>query len=104
MGRAWYAATRVLVTRNDNGNRTFNSSEVLGVAFSRALSNAYCTENDRTWSRTGNRIVGSISGDVGGNLLTEFMPDLMRIFHAHAPRRLQSLGDRLALSSTSSQY
>jgi hypothetical protein len=94
--RAWYAATRVLVTRDDRGRSTFNSSEILGVAFSKGLTNAYYPERDRTWGRTANSILSALQGDASGNLLTEFMPDIKRIFKRHAPRRLLALGDHFS--------
>jgi len=93
--RAWYAATRVVVARRDDGRSTFNSSEFLGIAFSKALTNAYYPERDRTWGRTVNSILGDLQGDVSGNLLTEFMPDIKRIVTRHTPKRILALTDRL---------
>jgi hypothetical protein len=93
--RAWYAATRVIITRNDQGKNTFNSSEVLGIAFSKGLTNAYYPDRDRTMGRTVNSILGALQGDASDNLLTEFMPDIKRIFTRHAPKRLMALGDRI---------
>jgi hypothetical protein len=31
IGRVWYSTTRVVITRNDNGNTVFNTSEFLGL-------------------------------------------------------------------------
>lgn len=94
--RAWYAATRVVVTRKDDGESTFNSSEFLGIAFSKALSNAYYPERQRTWGHTTNDILGALEGDASGNVLTEFTPDIKRIFRRHTPKRLLAVGDRIA--------
>jgi hypothetical protein len=47
-GRSRYAATRVFVTRKDHGTPAFNSSEILAIAFSKALTNAYYPDHDRT--------------------------------------------------------
>jgi hypothetical protein len=94
-GRAWYAATRVLVARNDDGRNTFNTSEILAVGFSQALRNAYYPDRDRTLGRTTSSIFGTLQVDAGGYLLKEFMPDLKRIFKAHAPKRVQSLTAKL---------
>jgi hypothetical protein len=101
--RAWYAATRVLVTRNDEGRNTFNSSELLGIAFSKGLTNAYYPERDRTWGRTANSILGALQGDATGNLLTEFTPDIKRIFSRHAPKRLLALGNYFSGSRRNSE-
>jgi hypothetical protein len=94
LSRAWYAATRVVVTRKDNGHNSFNSSEFFGIAFSKALTNAYYPERDRTLGRTANSILGALQGDASGNVLTEFTPDIKRIFRRHAPKRLLALEDR----------
>lgn len=104
LGRAWYATTRVLVTRNDSGREMFNYSEVLGVAFSKALSNAYYPERDRGgWETTAN-ILGTLQSDATSNLLREFWPDIRRVVHKHTPKRLQSLEERLPVSGPGSQY
>ena len=50
--RISYAATRVLVIRSDNGKTVFNSSYLLGVAFSRAASTAYIPEDQRNFRDT----------------------------------------------------
>jgi hypothetical protein len=96
LSRTWYAATRVVVTRKDSGYNTFNSSEFLGIAFSKALSNAYYPEHQRTWGHTTNDILGALEGDAGGNVLTEFTPDIKRIFRRHTPKRFLALGSRLS--------
>lgn len=99
VGRAVYAATRVFVTRNDEGSSVFNSSELFSVAFSRALSNAYYPDRDRTFARTATRIYGTYQSDITSNLLTEFWPDIKAVFKRHAPAKLSKLPMvRLALN------
>lgn len=104
IGRAWYAATRVVVTRNDSGRESFNYSEVLGVAFTKALSNAYYPERDRGGMDTFYNILGTVQSDATSNLIIEFWPDMMKIVHKHTPKSLQGLEQRLEIPSTSSQY
>jgi hypothetical protein len=94
--RTWYAASRVLITRTDDGRSTFNSSEFLGIAFSKGLSNAYYPEHDRTFGRTANDILGALQGDASGYLLSEFAPDIKRIFRRHAPKAILNLSNQLA--------
>jgi hypothetical protein len=95
LGRAWYATTRVLVTRNDNGSESFNYSEVLGAGFSKALSNAYYPDHYRGgWDTTAN-FLGALQGDATSNLLREFWPDIRNIVHKHAPKRFQALAERM---------
>lgn len=103
ISRAWYAATRVLVTRNDEGRNAFNTSEMLSVAFSKALCNAYYPERDRTFGRTARRIYGTMQSDAIGNLLNEFTPDIKRIFKRHTPKRLASIAGKVPFSHPASE-
>lgn len=95
--RAWYAATRVLVTRDDYGRNVFNQSEFLGASFTSSLQNAYYPRPDRTLSGTMNRFVGALSGDATTNILKEFTPDLKRLFHKHCPQGIQRLEARMPI-------
>ncbi|MBZ5503881.1 MAG: hypothetical protein LAO78_00210 [Acidobacteriia bacterium] len=78
--RALYAMSRVLITRTDNGGQTFNSSRILSIAASRAVSDLY-VPGERQGMRP---IVGCVSftllRDAGENLLHEFWPDVRRKF------------------------
>src|ERR1700686_3257399 len=63
ISRAWYAATRVAITRNDSGNNTFNTSEFLGALFTSSLQNSYYPRHDRNFGETMNRFGGALSSD-----------------------------------------
>jgi hypothetical protein len=89
--RAWYAATRVFVTRTDAGGTRFNFSEILGNATGTAISNAYTPDqrnvgdNVETWWT-------QIGIDSASQVLKEFWPDVKhKLFHGpdanpqHAP-------------------
>lgn len=76
--RAVYSMSRVVITRSDKGNETFNASRMLGEAASVALSDLYVPGR-----RQGTHpIIGTVSfnlvRDAGLNLLHEFWPDLRR--------------------------
>ncbi|MGZ4788315.1 MAG: hypothetical protein ACXVZX_07320 [Terriglobales bacterium] len=103
-GRAWYAATRVLVTRNDNGNQAFNYSEILGVAFSKAMCNSYYPDRQRGAWETGNRIVATFQSDATSNLITEFWPEIERMARGLTPKSIRRAEKRLPLPDASSQY
>jgi hypothetical protein len=103
MSRAWYAATRVVVTRNDQGRSTVNTSEFLSVAFSKALCNAYYPERDRTWPKTAARIYGTLQSDAVDNLLTEFGPDIKRIFKRHTPKRIAGVAAKASFTHSKSE-
>lgn len=93
--RAWYAATRVIITRHDDGDNTFNSSEIVGTAFSAALTNAYYPRRDRGFSDTMSRIGGTLFSDASANLLREFWPDIRRALRKHEPDRMKRIENRL---------
>jgi hypothetical protein len=93
--RGWYAATRVLVVRADSGQSTFNSSYLLSVAFTRALSTAYIPENQQNFRDTMLSIVGAYGSDAGSYVLQEFWPDIMRVFRRHAPEPVVKIEQKL---------
>lgn len=97
LSRAWYAATRVLVTRDDWGRNVFNQAEFLGASLTSSLQNAYYPLPDRTFGGTMNRFAGSLSGDATTNILKEFTPDLKRLFHKHCPQGIQRLEARMPI-------
>ena len=97
IARAWYAATRVAITRKDSGDNTFNTSEFLGALFASALQNSYYPRHDRSFGETMNRFSGALSSDAIGNLLREFTPDMKRLFRKHAPEEILRIEEKLPI-------
>jgi hypothetical protein len=95
MPRAWYAGTRVLVTKRDEGDKTFNSSELLGALFTSSLQNAYYPRHDRSLGDTMNRFVGALGSDASSNVLREFWPDMKRLFRKHEPEDIKKLEKKI---------
>jgi hypothetical protein len=95
--RAWYAATRVVVTKNDNGDSAFNTSEFLGALFASSLENSYYPRHDRTFADTMNRFGGALSSDTMTDLLREFTPDIKRFFRRHAPKKIRRIEETLPI-------
>lgn len=89
--RVPYAASRVLITQSDSGHSTFNSSLLLGLLFVDGVTNAYYPRPERGLGNTMTRFGGSVLSSAETNLLREFMPDMMRIFHRHEPEKLKKL-------------
>src|SRR5437879_1570261 len=87
ISRVWYSTTRVVVTRNDSGDSTFNTSEFLGALFASSLQNAYYPRHDRNFGDTMNRFGGALSSDAMGYLLLEFTPDVKHFFRKHSPKK-----------------
>ncbi|MFB3918425.1 MAG: hypothetical protein ACE14M_16975 [Terriglobales bacterium] len=95
--RGWYAATRVLVTRDDDGDQTFNTSEFLAAAFTASAQNAYYPRRDRGFADTMSRMVGALNGDATSNVLREFWPDIKRIFRKHEPASIRKVEKKLPM-------
>lgn len=98
IARAWYAGTRVFITRNDSSNATFNSSEMLGTLFTSSLQNAYYPRSDRSLGDTLTRFAGALSSDATSNLIREFEPDLKRLFRKHEPDSMKRLENKIPRS------
>jgi len=75
--RAYYAATRVFVTRLDNGGSSFNVSEVVGNMGVVAVTTFYYP-NSQSASEAVERYGMALGNDAISNLLTEFWPDIKR--------------------------
>lgn len=80
--RALYAATRVLITRTDAGNRTFNFSEIVGSGASAGVSSLYYPSVYRTWTKVGQKWLTSCIIDSANYVFKEYWPDINRkVFH-----------------------
>jgi hypothetical protein len=78
--RALYSVSRVVITRNDRGDQTFNSSYVVGGAVSQALFDIYAPGHRQGLQPLIDRLTYNLALDGGLNLLQEFWPDLRRKF------------------------
>lgn len=78
--RALYALTRVVVTRTDSGQRTFNFSQILGNLASAGIGNAYYPRDERGWQDVMLRTGSGMGGNALGFAVKEFGPDIMRKF------------------------
>jgi hypothetical protein len=97
ISRSWYAVTRVVITRNDSGDNTFNTSEFLGTLFASSLQNSYYPRQDRNFGETMNRFTGALNSDAIGDLQHEFMPDIKRLFRKHAPKKILKIEEKLPI-------
>ena len=95
--RVWYSVTRVVTTKNDHGDSTFNTSELLGALFSSALQNSYYPRHDRSLADTMNRFSGALSSDAVSDLLREFTPDMKSLFRKHAPKKILKIEEKLPI-------
>jgi hypothetical protein len=80
--RTGYALTRVVITRNDAGNETFNSSEIIGAGAAAGISNFYYPSAQRTFSDTASKWAVNVGADAASYVFKEFWPDINKaIFH-----------------------
>ncbi len=88
--RARYAATRVLITRQDGHKTNFNYSEWLGNASAVAFSNVYYPDG-RNFTNNYRKLLWQVGTDGLSQLLKEFWPDLQRkFFRRGADKKLLS--------------
>jgi hypothetical protein len=80
--RSWYAVTRVLVTRTDNGNPTFNFSEIVGSGAAAGLSTVYYPKQYQTWTKVGQKWLTSDLIDCFNFWWKEWWPSVnKKVFH-----------------------
>jgi hypothetical protein len=84
--RVYKAARQVVVTRNENGRKQFNFSEILGNSAVVGITSTYYPDSRRL-GPAAERVGLMIGNDVMSNLMTEFWPDIKRkiqpMLHRH---------------------
>lgn len=82
--RTVYTFGRLVITRTDHGNETFNISEIVGNGAAAGIDGLYYPSQERTWTKTGQRWVQQVALDGFANLIKEFWPDInSKLFHNH---------------------
>ena len=99
-GRVMYAASRTVITRNDSGKATLNTSYFLGVLTSVAISTAYRPYWRRSTSETFTTFGSTIGSDAGINVLHEFEPRIREIVKEHAPKFVSRIEERISNDQT----
>jgi hypothetical protein len=80
--RTAYSFSRILITRTDAGNETFNASEIVGAGAAAGISDLYYPSQERDWTKTGQRWLTNVSLDGATFIFKEFWPDInSAIFH-----------------------
>jgi hypothetical protein len=80
--RVVYAATRVVVTRKDDGSSVPNVPLWVGAFSSQAISNAFYPDQDRSWKHTATGTLGSLAARLATTQFKEFGGDIRKkIFH-----------------------
>ncbi|WP_157466838.1 hypothetical protein [Edaphobacter aggregans] len=80
--RVFYAATRVLVTRTDDGGSAPNYSEIIGAGAAAGVSTLYYPSEYRTWTKVGQKWLTSCIIDSASYAFKEYWPDINhKVFH-----------------------
>ena len=99
-GRVMYAASRTVITRNDSGKATPNTSYFLGVLTSVAIATAYRPYWTRSTSGTFKTFGSTIGSDAGINILHEFGPGIRQIVKRRAPKFVSRIEERITNDQT----
>jgi hypothetical protein len=78
--RAYYAVSRVVITRTDGDHETLNLAEIIGAGTAAGISSAYYPGQYCTWTKTGQRWLTSIVIDGVTFAAKEFWPDVNSAF------------------------
>jgi hypothetical protein len=89
--RAAYAASRLVITRNDAGHATVNTSYLLGVLTSAAVAQAYRPYWRQSTTSTFADFGSTIGSDAGMNIFHEFWPSIRKRLEGHTPRFVQRI-------------
>ncbi len=76
--RSLLSARQALIRRGDDGSDQFNYSGIIGRAAAAAMVVTYYPEPSVTARVVGNTFWNSIATDAGGDLVLEFLPNIIR--------------------------
>jgi hypothetical protein len=79
VNRIFYAASRVLIIRTDEGKEAPNYSEIFGYAGASALTMTYYPAVSAKWPETTEGYAVSLMTSALGNQLHEFAPDVIKL-------------------------
>ena len=95
MGRATYAASRVLVARDDTGKGRLNTSYLLRALASTAADTASRPYWRRSIGQPFSNFGSTVGNDAGTNLWHEFRPGIEQIMKSHTPRFVSKIEARV---------
>jgi len=78
--RIFYSIGQLVIARQDSGRKSFNASNIGGMAMGIAASNLYYPSASRNGTVMASRVCTSMMGGAVGNLMSEFWPDVQQRF------------------------
>jgi hypothetical protein len=100
IGRAFYAASRILVTRDDSGKGRLNTRYFLGVLTSVAVHTAHRPYWARSVSAPFNDFGSTIGSDAGVNVFHEFGPGIRQMVKGLTPKFVSRIEESIAHDQT----
>ncbi len=95
MARAEYAASRILVTRDDSGKGRLNTSYLLRALTSVAAATASRPYWRRPLGAPFSDFGSTVGNDVGMNLWHEFGPGVQQLMKSHTPKFVSKIEERV---------
>jgi hypothetical protein len=95
MSRATYAASSIVITRDETGRKKLNTSYLLAVLSSAAAHSANCPYCKRSVSQPFGDFGSTVGNDAGVNLFHEFEPGIRGLVKNHEPRFIYKIEDRI---------
>ena len=95
MGRASYAASRILVTRDDSGKGRLNTQYLFRLLTQVASTAAYRPSWARSTSSTLNNFGSTIGSDAGMKVYQEFGPGIRQMVKGFTPKFVSRIEERI---------
>jgi hypothetical protein len=76
LNRGVYAASRIVITPDYDGNDTINASELLGRGIAQSISLSYYPKSDRSAGALAQKYAYALIRDAATNTFREFWPDI----------------------------
>jgi len=97
MGRATYAASRPLITRDYSGKSKLNTSYLLRTLTAVARDTASTPYWKRSRAEPFSDFGSTIGNDAGMNLWHEFGPGVEQLLKSHTPKFVSRIEERIGL-------
>jgi hypothetical protein len=95
MGRATYAASSILITRDQEGKSRLNTSYIFAVLTSAAAHSAYRPYWRRSVAQPFSDFGATIGNDAGMNVFHEFEPGIRQLVKSHEPKFVSRIEARI---------
>jgi hypothetical protein len=77
-GSVKYSAQRIVITRNDSGNKVFNISQLVGTLGGETLANTYLPVKEQTGAKTMERYGSDLAWRFASNMFKNYWPTIFK--------------------------